>query len=129
MMPVVIATITFLILDALWLGIIATQLYINEFGQLMRMSNGAIQPLWPAAFVVYFALILGIVLFVIPKAQGSWTAALLWGGLYGFITYATYDFTNLSTLSAWTWKISIIDTLWGMVLCGLTSAITVFFTK
>ena len=129
MLRPIIATLTFLILDGIWLGIIAKKMYVDAFGQIMRLSDGAIQPYWPAAIVVYFALILGILVFVIPKAQGSAMSALLWGALFGFITYATYDFTNLAVLAQWSVKISIIDTIWGMVLCGLTSFITVLLVK
>ena len=122
-------TLTFVLLDAIWLGLIAKKMYIDAFGNLMRISNGAIQPSWPAAIVVYIALITGIIIFVIPKANGHPGFALLWGAIFGFVTYATYDFTNLAVLSQWSLKISIIDTLWGMVLCGLTSFIAVLITN
>jgi len=129
MLTIIVATITFLLLDALWLGIIAKQMYITAFGDIMRLSNGSIQAYWPAAIVVYIALLTGIIVFVIPKANGNTSMALLWGALFGFITYATYDFTNLAVLSQWSLKISIIDTLWGIVLCSLTSFISVFVTN
>ena len=129
MINAIVATITFLILDAIWLGFIATKMYINSFGSIMRMSNESIQPLWPAAIVVYVALISGILFLVLPKSHDNVLSALLWGAFFGFVTYGTYDFTNLSVLADWNLKISIIDTIWGMVLCGLTSAITVFISN
>jgi uncharacterized membrane protein len=93
------------------------------------MSNGIAQPLWPAAIVVYVALIAGILIFVIPKAGGSIKLALFYGALFGLITYATYDFTNLATLQGWSTKISFIDTLWGMYLCATTAGVTVWLSK
>lgn len=129
MLKIITATFAMLILDGLWLGVFAKKLYINEMGQLLRLSQGSIQPLWLPAIIVYIALIAGILLFVIPKAQGVPLSALGFGALFGLITYATYDFTNLAVLSNWSVKISVIDTLWGMVLCGLTSFITVLITK
>jgi uncharacterized membrane protein len=128
MLQTVIAIITFLILDAIWLGVLAKNLYLNAFGNILRMSDGAMMPYWPAAVVVYFALLLGLLFFVIPKAQGNILHALIYGAVFGFVTYATYDFTNLCVLADWTLKISIIDTIWGMVLCGLTSMITVWLS-
>lgn len=128
-MQIIVATLSFLILDGIWLGFIGKKWYVAAFGHLMRMHNGNIQPTWPAAVVVYIALISGILLFVIPKANGNSFQALLWGGLFGFICYATYDFTNLAVLTDWTLKISIIDTIWGTFLCGITSYITVLVTK
>ncbi len=129
MLRIITAILTFILLDAIWLGIIAKKMYIDAFGHLMRISKDSIQPYWPAAIIVYIALIGGILIFVIPKAHGSMAHALLWGALFGFITYATYDFTNLAVLSQWSLKISIIDTLWGMLLCGLTSFMTVLVTN
>jgi uncharacterized membrane protein len=126
-MPALITCIaSFLILDGLWLGLIAKSLYRQELGSIMRMSNGAMAPNWLAALIVYVALIAGVMLFVIPKAQGQMVQALLWGALFGALTYAIYDFTNLAVLSAWNWKIAIIDTLWGATLCGLVSMATVW---
>lgn len=128
-MRVIIAVITFLLLDAIWLGVIAKQLYIDNLGPLLRLNNNSITPLWLPAIIVYIALIAGIVLFVLPKANNQPVAALLWGALFGFITYATYDFTNLAVLSGWSWKISLIDTAWGMVICGVTSAVTILVMR
>ena len=128
-MQAIIATITFLFLDALWLGFVGKQFYLDEIGHMMRMSDGTAQPLWPAAIVVYLALIGGILVFVLPKANGNLLSALLYGGLFGLVTYATYDFTNLATLNNWSIKISFIDTVWGMVLCGTTACLTAWLSR
>jgi len=37
----------------------------------------------------------------------------LLGAVFGFITYATYDLTNLATLDGWSIKMTIIDLIWG----------------
>lgn len=123
-----IITISLSLLDGLWLGVIATKMYINGFGNIMRISNGSIQPNWPAAIVVYIALIIGIMCFVLPQSTSP-LSALLWGGLFGLVSYAIYDFTNMAVLANWPLKVSILDTLWGMVLCGLTSFVTVLLTQ
>jgi uncharacterized membrane protein len=66
-------------------------------------------------FIIYlitFAVfIFGLVYFVIHPAldSGSFTEALLRGMLFGFITYSTYDLTNLATLEGWPIKITLID--------------------
>nr|WP_290768651.1 DUF2177 family protein [Halanaerobium sp.] len=54
----------------------------------------------------------------------SWQYALGVGAFFGFITYATYDMTNLATIKDWPVMITVIDIIWGSVLCGLTSLIT-----
>lgn len=129
MLRIVVATISILILDGIWLGFIAKKLYIQEMGSFLRLQGNSIDPLWIPALIVYCALILGIVLFVIPKANGVPLQGLLWGGIFGLVTYATYDFTNLAVLSNWSVKISIIDTCWGIVLCGITTFVTMLITK
>ncbi len=128
-MQVVVVTLSLLILDGIWLGLIAKKMYINAFGSMLRLTNGAIRPLLIPAVIVYIALIVGILVFVIPKARGELIPALLWGGLFGFVVYGTYDFTNLAVMANWPYQIAIIDTLWGMVLCGVTSLITVWITR
>lgn len=126
---IAITTIIFLLLDSIWLGFLSKQLYIENIGSLLRLNGDSIQPNWLAAIVVYIALISGILLFVLPKAGNNPLLALIWGGFFGFVTYATYDFTNLAVLANWSLKISIIDTIWGMILCGATSSLTTLITK
>ncbi len=94
-------------------------------------AMGDYQLNWIAAAIFYLIFILGIVFFVIHPAleKGSWTYALFAGLLFGFITYATYDLTNLATIKNWSLKITIIDLIWGTSLGGLVSIITFFFLK
>ncbi len=48
----------------------------------------------------------------------------LWrGALFGFVAYATYDLTNLSTLANWPVNITIIDMIWGTVLNSVVSVV------
>lgn len=126
---ILISAVVFICLDVLWLGYFGKQLYLNTIGPLLRLSGTDLNPNWLAAVVVYIALITGIVAFVLPKAHGLLLPSLLWGALFGLVAYGTYDFTNLAVLSGWSIKISIIDTIWGMVICGLTSFLTTLITR
>jgi uncharacterized membrane protein len=123
------ALITSFIMDMIWLGVIAKQLYENNIGFLLRKTNGSLSPIWPSALLVYLAIVLGIIFFVVPKANGNAGAALLWGAVFGAITYGIYDFTNYAIIANWPLKITIIDFIWGMILCGITSLITVSLVK
>lgn len=58
--------------------------------------------------------------------KSSYAYALIVGGLYGFITYSTYDMTNLATLKDWPLTITIIDITWGTVLNALTAMVSFF---
>ncbi len=57
-------------------------------------------------------------------AKGSLLYALKLGSLFGFVTYATYDLTNLATVKDWPVKITIIDLIWGTIVSALTSILS-----
>jgi len=48
--------------------------------------------------------------------------AALAGGLFGLVTYATYDLTDLATLPGFTARVTVVDMVWLSGLCALTSA-------
>ena len=121
-----IAFVVFLVIDLIWLGLIAKNLYSNYLGSLMAPRVN-----WVAAILFYLLFIVGLVFFVITPAveKQSWSYALLVGMLFGLITYATYDLTNLATLKGWPLTITIIDLAWGSTLGGLVSLITYWMVK
>ena len=86
---------------------------------------------WTAAISFYLLFIVGLVLFVIAPAieKNSWAHALLFGALFGLITYATYDLTNLATLKDWPLLVTIVDLAWGAVLAALVSTATYFIAR
>lgn len=112
--------------DMVWLGLIAKNLYQNSLSDLLRKSDGALAPNWLAAGLVYFAITIGIVFFALPKGEDSYRLAFLWGGLLGFVIYGVYDFTNYSLLAKWPLNITLIDLVWGMMLCGMTTCIALY---
>ncbi len=67
---------------------------------------------------------MGILFFAVAPAleRESLARALLWGGLYGFFTYATYDLTNMALIKGWPLKIVVVDIAWGVVLCAVVAA-------
>ncbi len=118
----------FLILDMLWLGFIAKAFYIKYIGHLMNVVDGSIQARISGAILVYFALVFGILLFVLPLADGSVAKAFLYGAAFGFVSYATYDATNLAVLKEWPVIVTVVDIIWGMVICSISSGLTVWLT-
>lgn len=84
---------------------------------------------WVAAIVFYLLFIVGLIIFVISPAieKQSVMHAFMYGALFGLITYATYDLTNLATVKDWPVFITAIDLVWGSVLaaavCSATTAI------
>jgi uncharacterized membrane protein len=114
------------IMDMIWLGVIAKNIYAENIGMLLRKSGDAMNPIWWAAALVYVCITLGILFFVLPKAHGDYFLAFVCGALFGALTYGIYDFTNYSILANWPWKITLIDFTWGIVLCGLSSLFAAF---
>ena len=121
-----IAFLVFIVIDLIWLVFVAKNLYQKELGYLMGEKPNLI-----AAAAFYLIFITGVVFFVINPAleKGSWIYALLTGLFFGFVTYATYDLTNLATIKDWPLKITIIDLIWGSSLGGFVSTITYFILK
>lgn len=121
-----IALIVFFLIDLFWLVAVARKLYQQELGYIMSEK-----PNWIVAALFYLIFIAGLVFFVINPAmeKNSWVFALLVGMLFGFITYSTYDLTNLATLKDWPIKITIIDLIWGSSLGGFVSTVTFFIAK
>jgi len=118
-----IALPVFFAIDMIWLGLVAKNFYKSQIGFLMKPDIN-----WTAAIIFYLLFIVGLVLFVIAPAveKVSWTHALLFGALFGLITYATYDLTNLATLKDWPLLVTIVDLAWGATLGALVSVITYF---
>ncbi len=116
-----IALPIFLILDGLWLGLIAKSFYAKQIGFLFKTDIN-----WIAALVFYLLFIAALILFVINPAieKGSLTHALLFGALFGFITYATYDLTNLATLDKWPIMVTIVDLIWGSFVTASVASLT-----
>ena len=110
--------IVFLVVDLLWLGIIAKNLYQKYLGDFLSDKVN-----WTAAFIFYFIYVAGISIFAIYPAvnKGSVFNAILMGALFGIFTYATYDLTNLATLKGWPLSIVFIDIFWGAVLSAIVS--------
>jgi len=105
----------FFIIDLIWLGVVARGFYQKHLGYLMRTPIN-----WTAAIIFYLLFIIGIVFFAVRPALEvqSPMRALIYGALFGFFAYATYDLTNLATVKDWPVIVTIVDLVWGTVLCG-----------
>jgi uncharacterized membrane protein len=110
------AVTSFLLLDFLWLGFVAKGFYRQEIGALLLEKFNM-----TAAIGFYLVFVVGIVIFAIAPAlqAGSWKMALLYGALFGFFTYATYDMTNLATLKGWSLSVTFVDIAWGTFLTAV----------
>jgi uncharacterized membrane protein len=78
------------------------------------------------ALIFYLIFIVGLVVFVIQPALTSKSIKdlVIKAVLFGLVTYATYDLTNLATIKDWPLLITIIDLIWGMTVSTLVAVAT-----
>lgn len=116
----------FFAIDMVWLGLVANNFYKKHIGFLMTENVN-----WVAALVFYLLFIAGLVVFVVSPAlaKNSLQSAVLLGALFGMVTYATYDLTNLATIKNWPLIVTYIDLLWGMTLSASVSAVSFLIAK
>jgi len=109
-----IGAIVFVILDGIYLNIIK-QYFIK---QINAVQGSDIKVNFMAAILTYVFLIFGLNYFIIRKKLSVKDAML-----FGLVIYATYELTNMALLKKWSWMTVILDTAWGSILFGLTTAI------
>lgn len=121
-----IAVVLFFVIDMLWLGVIAKKFYAKKIGFLLKTDVN-----WTAAFAFYFLFLFGLMVFVIMPAlaMGSVMHAVVYGALFGVVTYATYDLTNLATVKDWPVSLTIVDLIWGGVLSLSVASLTVIIAQ
>jgi uncharacterized membrane protein len=108
-----ITLLAFFAIDMIWLGVVARTFYRKHIGFLLTPS-----PNWTAAIIFYLLFIAGILVFVVVPGlkDGSLRSTMLRAALFGLITYATYDLTNLATVKDWPVIVTVVDLIWGTVL-------------
>ncbi|HOA18644.1 MAG TPA: DUF2177 family protein [bacterium] len=115
------ALIIFLGIDMIWLSKIAPKFYQQHIGHLL-----ADKPNLLPAVVFYLFNIIGILIFsVFPGvANNSLKTTALMAALYGALTYATYDLTNMATMKQWPLIVTIVDIIWGSLLTTAVAVLT-----
>jgi len=114
-----ITLFVFLVMDAIWLGLIAQPFYQAQIGFLLAKKAN-----WAAAGVFYLLYVAGLVFFVVEPAlrtRATPGRAALRGAFFGLVAYATYDLTNLATVDRWPIVVTAVDMAWGTALGALTT--------
>jgi uncharacterized membrane protein len=116
-----LSTVIFFAIDMLWLGFFARGFYKEKLGFILSDKVN-----WTAAVIFYLIYIGGILFFSVLPAlrEHNWAVALINGALLGGLCYATYDLTNMATISQWPLIVVIVDIIWGIVLTGSVSVLT-----
>lgn len=112
------ASFIFLSIDAIWLGVVAKNFMRDHLSHLLSEDVNFV-----VAAIFYLVYCVGIVFFAIKPAleQNNAMIAFCYGALFGFMCYATYEFTNLATLKQWPMQVLIVDIPWGTALTALAA--------
>src|SRR4029453_2374517 len=96
-------------LDFLFLGVVARDFFTSQVGNMLGEIKLA------PAILFYLLYVAGVVIFVSGGAGASWQSTLLYGALFGFFCYATFDLTSPALLKHWSWLVAIVGVGWGAV--------------
>lgn len=102
--------IAYLILDGLWLGVIAKDSYNESMGELMR-DKFHIWP-WFVFYLFYSFAILYLAIIPNINAQSILPVAIS-AVILGAAAYGAYNLTAYSIIEDWPLDITIKDWIWG----------------
>uniref|UniRef100_A0A6C0CTK0 DUF2177 family protein n=1 Tax=viral metagenome TaxID=1070528 RepID=A0A6C0CTK0_9ZZZZ len=84
--------------------------------QIIEIQGSPLVMDYFAAGLCYIALAFGLYYFVLREKKSLLDAFLL-----GIVIYAVYETTTKASLKKWSYKIVVLDTLWGGILFTLTT--------
>ena len=116
-----LALAVFVAVDMVWLSQMAPRFYRPILGDIAISEVNL-----PPAVLFYAVYPIGLLIFAIHPAlkSGSISTAAVYGALFGFFTYATYDLTNQATLRNWTLQLTLVDVAWGTILGAISATIS-----
>jgi uncharacterized membrane protein len=121
--------LVFILVDAPYLYI-NRNLYGGKIKAITGNSNTRFTTRYYSALMVYMALALGILVLVLPRIRNTSNKndvladSILYGGIFGLTAYATFDFTIHFMFNDWGLGVSIMDTIWGGILCSIVTFIS-----
>lgn len=118
--------LVFALIDVVWISQVARPYIFTKIESLLELNI-------TAAVIFYLVYIGGIILFAVYPALNTagngFKYALVYGALFGFFCYATYDLTNMATLRDWSWSMVVLDVAWGTILTGASAALGYYITN
>lgn len=113
-----IATLLVMVpIDFLFLGLVAKSFFTSQVGDMLGTVRLA------PAILFYLLYAVGILIFVSAGSDANWRSTLLYGALFGFFCYATFELTSLALLKHWTWPVVLVDVAWGSFVTALSSTL------
>jgi len=120
----IIGTILLISIDAIYLKLNST-----FYKPILALNNYKVNYL--PAFLSWFLIIASIQYFILLQIHQMPKENIVWnvfknGAVLGFSMYGLYNLVNLATISNWSWKLLIGDTMWGSFITGFMSILLYF---
>jgi len=123
-----VSVLLFIVLDLLWLSVVARTIYFKQMNYLAIIENDRIVFNLPVGLTVQAIIAFGLAVFISLGllVENSLATSLCIGAFAGFVMYCTYDLTNLSFIRDYPVFITIVDIAWGTAQ-GLFAGFYVFY--
>lgn len=110
-----VSVVIFILLDMLWLAVVARRFYFKHFSHLATIRDGKIVFNLYAGIAAQVVIAVGLVCAIVLALAAGSTAPIqvIVGAGAGFAMYATYDLTNLSFVRGYPLLMSVVDIAWG----------------
>jgi uncharacterized membrane protein len=119
-----LATLIVLIpIDFLFLGTVAKGFFTAQVGDMLGEIRMA------PAVLFYLLYVAGVLIFVSGPVAATWQTTLLYGALFGFFCYMTFELTNMSLLKQWSYTVVVVDIAWGTFVTALASTLGLLITN
>lgn len=127
MNDILIISASMFLIDFVYLSTISK--HFNK--QIKMVQNSKIEIDMVAAALCYIVLVAGLYYFVIQHMNVGAIKSIhspvmrkhiLDAMILGWIIYAVYELTTKAIIKKWMWSTVLMDTLWGGILFGLTTA-------
>jgi uncharacterized membrane protein len=117
---------TALLLDLVWLGVVAQRFYQQQIGYLLRSDVR-----WVPAVLFYLIYIaaLGVIVVWPAVERASVGRAVALGAFFGLAAYAAYDLTSLALIKDYPTVAALVDLVWGTSLSAVVSAVMYFAAR
>ena len=96
-----------------------TYVFSHQYKPLIKsVQKSTLEINYVSAFITYLIIIFGLYYFIIKDRR-----SILDGVILGMVIYGVFAGTNYSLLKNWSFRVAIIDTVWGGILFGLTTMV------
>lgn len=120
---------TIVVMDSIWLWYVVKWVIIREFGSLIELlPNGSIKFSIPIGLLAWSVIVVWVIFFASSRATSPLSALYLWA-IFGGISYAIYDLTNLTFIKWYSPLFTAMDISWGIVLCAVVSLVCYSISK